>query len=424
MNKELIPICQARDISNGYIHRKRYQKLRYDDDDDIDLRLCWEYFDSDCRCYCLELKPNDTIEDNLYNLFNFQLSFNELLSSEDGKKIFTLKNEKQGCMASHGRIYYVSDASGFAMILLSGVDLRVCYYDFDQNFTCHVKILSPDVSRKDYQLSCKSIWIVSYIPHEGCIIDVINIKNEKEWYHVRSKCNFTFELSNVFSDIMFLGSNSKDHFGDGRNIFSSCKALYIDYCNLIPKETNEKSFMEFYKPKELEKEDIVIRGIFKTTIIVTAKTHLKFCYSLTYNERLDLEVCKRVDLTGYFDKKIRDIGMLKFLPQIGKMLVSVSPTYMVVIDLKILQITQILESPEGLFDLEIRWSKEERMLNMVCSTGQRLNEYFLLKYVLYNRQSLKELALNSVLDNFSLEEIEAFNLPQSLIQEIMTRKIH
>ena len=64
------------------------------------------------------------------------------------------------------------------------------------------------------------------------------------------------------------------------------------------------------------------------------------------------------------------------------------------------------------------------MLNMVCSTGQRLNEYFLLKYVLYNRQSLKELALNSVLDNFSLEEIEAFNLPQSLIQEIMTRKIH
>ena len=139
---------------------------------------------------------------------------------------------------------------------------------------------------------------------------------------------------------------------------------------------------------------------------------------------MDLKVCKRVDLTGYFDKNIRDIGMLKFLPQIGKMLVNVSPTYMVVIDLKMLQITQILESPEGLFDLEIRWSKEERMLNMVCSTGQRLNEYFLLKYVLYNRQSLKELALNSVLDNFSLEEIEAFNLPQSLIQEIMTRKIH
>ena len=88
------------------------------------------------------------------------------------------------------------------------------------------------------------------------------------------------------------------------------------------------------------------------------------------------------------------------------------------------QISQILESPEGLFDLEIIWSKDERMLNMVCGTGKCLNEFFLLKYVLYNRQCLKELALNTVLDNFSLEEIEACNLPQSLVREIMTRKIH
>ena len=143
--------------------------------------------------------------------------------------------------------------------------------------------------------------------------------------------------------------------------------------------------MEFYKPKELEKEDIVIRGIFKTTIILAPKTHSKFCYSLTYNERLDLKVCKKVDLTFYFDTKITDIGMLKFLPQIGKMLVHVSPTYIAVIDLKMFQISQILESPEGLFDLEIIWSKDERMLNMICGTGKRLNEFFLLKYVLYNR---------------------------------------
>ena len=422
MNKELIPVCQARDILNGYIHRKKYQKLRYDDD--IDLRLCWEYLDSNCRCYCLELKFNGTIENDLHNLFKFQLSFNELTSSEDGKKIFTLKSDKLGCTASYGKVYYVSDASGFAMILFSGANLRVCYYDFEQNFTCHVKILSPDVSSKDFQLSCKSIWIVSYISGEGCVIDVINIKNEKEWYHVRSKCNSAIDLSKVFSDIMFLGSNSKDYFGDGRNIFSSCKALYIDHCNLIPQETNEKSFIEFYKPKELEKEDIVIGGIFKTTIIVTPKTHSKFCYSLTYNERLDLKVCKRVDLSGYFDTKIRDIGMLNFLPQIGKMLVYVSATYIVVIDLKMFRITQILERPDGLFDIDIRWSKNERLLNMVCGTGKRLNEFFLLKYVLYNRHSLKELALNTVLDNFSLEEIEAFNLPQFLVREIMTRKIH
>ena len=157
MNKELIPMCQARDILNGYIHGKKYQKLRYDDD--IDLRLCWDYFDNNYECHCLELKPNDTLENDLHNLYKFQLSFNELPSTGNGKKIFTLKSDKPGCMASYGNMYYVSDANGFAMILFSGIDLRVCYYDFDQNVTCHVKILSPDVSRKDFQLSCKSIWI-------------------------------------------------------------------------------------------------------------------------------------------------------------------------------------------------------------------------------------------------------------------------
>ena len=166
---------------------------------------------------------------------------------------------------------------------------------------------------------------------------------------------------------MFLGSNN---FGDGRNLFSSCKALYIDHCNLIPCKTNEKSFIEFYKPKELTKEDIVVGGIFKTTIIVAPKTHSKMCYSLTYKERLDLKVCKKIDLTGYFDKKIRDIGKLKFLPQIGKMLVYVSPTYIAIIDLKMFRITQILECPEEHFNLDIIWSNDERMLNMVSCTDK------------------------------------------------------
>ena len=202
--------------------------------------------------------------------------------------------------------------------------------------------------------------------------------------------------------------------------------MYIDHCNLIPCQTSEKSFTELYKPKELEKEDIVVGGIFKTTVIVASKTHSKVCYSLTYNERLDLKVCKRIDLAGYFDKKIRDIGMLKFLPQIGKMLVYVSPTYIVIIDLKMFRITQILECPEEHSNLHISWSSDERMLNMVYHTRSYdlKVKISLLKYVLYNRQSLKELALNTVLDNFSLEEIEAFNLSRSLVREIMTRKIH
>lgn len=140
-----------------------------------------------------------------------------------------------------------------------------------------------------------------------------------------------------------------------------------------------------------------------------------------------MKVCKRIDLTGYFDKKIRDIGILKFLPQIGKMLVYVSPTYIAVINLKMFRITQILECPEEHSNLDFRCSYDAGMLNMVYEIGNyRFDKvpYLLLKFVLYNRQSLKELALNTILDNFSLEEIEAFNLPRCLIREIMARKIH
>ena len=43
--------------------------------------------------------------------------------------------------------------------------------------------------------------------------------------------------------------------------FSSCKALYIDHDNLIPYKINEKQFAEFYKPQELNIEDLTILGI-------------------------------------------------------------------------------------------------------------------------------------------------------------------
>ena len=438
MNKKSIPICQARDILNidKYFRGKGY--LSVTDVYNTDLLLCWEYFDANYERYCFKLKSNNTIENDLHNLYKFQLSFPKLPSSQNGNKIFTLENDKPSTSISYANMlyrpfdkYYVSDTSGFAMILLSGIDLKVCYYDFDLKFTCHVKILLPVLSRKEFRkdvrLSDKSIWIVSYISGKGCVIDAINIKNEKEWYHVRSNCNYAIELKKVFSGIMFLGSNNKDYFGDRRKIFSSYKALYIDHCNLIPCKTNEKCFIEFFKPKELESEDIIVGGIFKATIIVAPKTHSKVCYSLTYNERLDLKVCKRIDLTGYFDKKIRDIGILKFLPQIGKMLVYVSPTYIAVINLKMFRITQILECPEEHSNLDFRCSYDAGMLNMVYEIGNyRFDKvpYLLLKFVLYNRQSLKELALNTILDNFSLEEIEAFNLPRCLIREIMARKIH
>ena len=86
-------------------------------------------------------------------------------------------------------------------------------------------------------------------------MDAIKIKNQIEWYHIRiNSCLPTFFIINsVFSEIILIGNEITDNVGDGKwsVFFSSYKALYIDHGNLIPWEINEKQFIEFYKPKEL-----------------------------------------------------------------------------------------------------------------------------------------------------------------------------
>ena len=60
------------------------------------------------------------------------------------------------------------------------------------------------------------------------------------------------------------------------------------------------------------------------------------------------------------------------------------------------------------------WSKDERILNILWEKVP--GDWFLSK------ESLKDLALTSVGENFNIEKIQAFNLPQSLAREIITRK--
>ena len=88
---------------------------------------------------------------------------------------------------------------------------------------------------------------------KGCLIDVINIKNKREWYHIRSNACFLIILESVFLGIMLIADDIKDgvDYNEDSLFFSSCKALYIDYDNLISHETNQRNFIEFYKPKEL-----------------------------------------------------------------------------------------------------------------------------------------------------------------------------
>ena len=116
---EYIPSCQANDIWSVIINKKKYKKLVYDDE--IDLGLCWEYFNRTCKCYCLEPKYDRTREDYIYNLNKFQFSFRALDSSAEGNGIYTMKKYKEfylGCnKLDYGtREYYIYDLNKFQFL--------------------------------------------------------------------------------------------------------------------------------------------------------------------------------------------------------------------------------------------------------------------------------------------------------------------
>ena len=112
------------------------------------------------------------------------------------------------------------------------------------------------------------------------------------------------------------------------------------------------------------------------------------------------------------------------IPHIGKMFLITSSNSILVFDVKTFQVSQVLEytlpySPGGIF----KWSKQDRMLNVVCGSSHPDQRWY-LKYALYGGQTLKQLALNAVVEVFSIEKIQASNLPHSLFREIMTRKMY
>ena len=73
---------------------------------------------------------------------------------------------------------------------------------------------------------------------------------------------------------MLIGDDIKDgaDYNEDSLFFSLCKALYIDYDNLIPYKTNQRNFVEFYKPKELVMQNFYFKSFalsFINTIILT-----------------------------------------------------------------------------------------------------------------------------------------------------------
>ena len=105
------------------------------------------------------------------------------------------------------------------------------------------------------------------------------------------------------------------------------------------------------------------------------------------------------------------------------MLIS-SDTIIFAIDLRTFQVAQALKIPI----VEDEWydwfpySKNRKELIIMM---EYMDKKFILRFSLIHDLSLKELATDFVLNNFSIEKVsKCYSLPPSLLQEILSKKIH
>lgn len=123
---------------------------------------------------------------------NFQFSFRELDNLVETKRIFTM-GKYEFCLIDYCGLYYVSDEICFALLHLNVEELKICYDDFEQQFSSTIKIQIPDLNPKSVQLCFRSIWINTKIKgksYKGSFIDITNINNKKEWCHIRTNIYF------------------------------------------------------------------------------------------------------------------------------------------------------------------------------------------------------------------------------------------
>ena len=397
-NQEFVPICRENfNMEYQFAGPQNFNLV------DSVLQPCWDYIDKDFKCFCLESKADNTLENYVFNLFNFRFSFGVRNGSEEANKIFKLKKEHNLIQGFFSGLHYLSDISGFSLLSLNDRgELRVFYYDFEKKFSSNIKTRIPSYSYKDYdsrniKLCSRSIWILTYMLGLVSSIDVISIKDEKVWYHVRNNGGYHYVgLDNVLSGVMLLVIDCRERFK-----FYHWKALCIDEDELIPFKLSEKNLMEFYKPKELKNEDLDVVGTFKTTITLIPKTDSNCLYFLIYDKKMQFKAFKKIDISCFCEDGMRislepEVLLRGFILEILKLLVPISTKQTVIIDVEKVQVTQILETQcrPSCFTLAkyIRWSKDDKMLNLFYNLYFCNDDYSspmtLLKYVLYNGQFL------------------------------------
>ena len=87
--------------------------------------------------------------------------------------------------------------------------------------------------------------------------------------------------------------------------------------------------------------------IFQTSIVLIPKADSNFLYFLVYDKRMQFKAFMKIDISYFCEDDMtvsleREVLMQGFIPEILKLLVSISTKVTVIIDVEKSQVTQIL----------------------------------------------------------------------------------
>ena len=138
------------------------------------------------------------------------------------------------CSFRCNKLDYASDSHGFVLLKLGFNEIRVHYYDSERLFSSSIKVQILSNAIEEIKLYCRSVCVINNMNEESYkryLIDMINNKNEREWYHIRSSTFVPICFNGVLSSIMLVAddvTNELDYKEDNVS-FSTYKALITDY---------------------------------------------------------------------------------------------------------------------------------------------------------------------------------------------------
>ena len=380
------------------------------------LKSCWQYFVKKYKCCFVESK--------FYHQFEFKKFTNY---KEKVSGTFSLRNDEMSGITSHG-LYYVSGSYGFAILHVDVCNkVKIYYCDIQTESTKYAEIsFKYKKFSNQIKLFKNVIWITRR-KNAYCAIEAVVIKDQA-WYHINSEISHPLHLEVVFSTDRFIGGIDGPY-----PLFSSCKMLYIDCDHLKPNKKIQAEFREFEKPNLLGNEkNLKVVSVFNETVIVTDKLTSSYFLFISY-KGFQIKLSRKIDASSSFHLRFlwSHRGALHFLPGVARMAVTTDKNFVIIIDLRNFQVSQILTFKERFLLLEFKYSKYDRALYL-DGADMDIDEDIhdlnagdcMLKFGIWQGMSLQELCVNVIVNYFSVSEIKSFRLPQFLIEEILTVKLY